>query len=669
MTGTKTGLSPFRTHLKARLDTNTKSFVPVLILQLLGFPQIAATSLYISGFFQEERIKKDKIEDMIDLNLSTICTVSVMVALFSMAVLIILAVSGGFSAFRYLHRKPETDEIFSLPVTKKQLFAADYLSGLSVHLIPGLAAALLSALLLWITPGHKLWASRYSAIDLANLILAGGRSWSSSILSVTTDFSAFMSSASDFVITIVMVYTFAVLSSVCCGKRQEAVSYFLVSGISLTSFAALFKIITEQSILNNATAYFVFSDAELFSPFGGIIRLIRNSCFTSSDSYLFRMVSYYIGESIPPDSHTDWPVWHLFFAAVYLFAAYTVFLKRKAEDTSEPFAFPVFFYASSFLVTGTIVFMLAAISIRNVYSYEFALSLAVSLIISAVIFLIMQLIKNRGIKIKKSGKQAVFFLCSFNICAAAIFLSRATYGFGMMYYVPAPEKVSSVLIYADGEGGCEYNDYDTIKAITELHSEINEETKTWTINGTSHIDEAVENGSLVNRKYKLTAHSAKIPGTYVINYLMKNGKSIARVVIPVNTDITDTPFFGVYNEIRSRSVNIPTDIISQIAGSDAVFCGDTAYADELCEPRFSWFTSGAVHYPAEYRLTDFENDILRELLSHAYTAWYISPDSCYVLYTETSPQFFIPKEYGNLYNSLLKSASKEKLDWEWFPDN
>jgi len=655
-------ISAFRTHLRTKLKKNMKSFVSLLILNMLGFPLIAAASLYASQYFRDDDTVYDIVSEQTVSALNKtfyFSCFSFIAAAAALVAVIIITFSSALSDFRYLHSRESSDTAFSLPLTKKQLFAADLILGLGTILIPAVIAAVIAAILFLITPGHFLYLPDTNFGNYENF---------TSFPSVKTlchriEISDFAELPADFIAVLLMLYAFMLLMTVCCGTGIESVYCFFVSGTALTAFTAFFRILLNNSVLNSADNYYPFREAECFSPFGGIIHVLEKSAL--------------IGFSVPwfdnwpePDPRFNfWLPKHILYAVIYILAAGILFTKRPAEAASRPFAVPSLFFITSFLITGTVTFFFADSFPYSVFTFVFAVILLVSLGISAAVFLVMLFAKYRGIQIKKLGRQALFFICSYLIAAALTVSVKATNGFGMMYYVPAPEKVSSVLIYADGEGCCEYNDYDTIKAITELHSEINEETKTWTINGTSHIDEVVENGSLVNRKYKLTAYSAKIPGTYVINYLMKNGKMIARVVIPVNTDITDTPLFGVYNEIRSRSVHIPTDIIGQIAGSDAVFCGDTAYADELCKPRFSWFTGGSVHYPAEYRLTDFDSDILRELLGHAYPAWYISPDSCYVLYTETSPQFFIPKEYSELYNSLLKSASKEKLDWEWFPDN
>lgn len=644
--------SAFRTHFRAKSEKNIKSFVPLLILQMLGFPLLTATSMYFSQYSGKPGPDLSTAGASLNRSLVIFYTVFFISAMSVIASLFI-GISIAVSNFRYLHRKAETDMVFSLPITRKQLFAADYLSGLAAFLIPGIIAALTAITILWFTPNHCIYIPDYDAAEISGYLTSA--SIESGILCnlpsqqfySVMEFTDAARLIAEFIPAMFMLYTFTVFVMVCCGTFFEAVLYFFGLTAVTSVFPSLLYTYGEYSIPYTNGNFYPFTLTELICPAGGLLRLLINLTNLFDRDFLSD------ADNIP----SDWGIKYTLITAALLILTLVIFINRKAEKTSVPFAWTGIFYITSFCITASVL-TAAVLSNRLIPSV-----LMVSLIICSVIFLIMLIIKDRSPKIKKPVNQAVFLLGSFFLTVAFLLTCRETGCFGRMNYIPSPENVLRVEIedYRCSGNSWTVSGYDSVKAVTEAHELINADMYSRGYNVMT-CPEYYYSDLFTNRKYNISAMCDATPNLSVTYYL-KNGTAIGRRLLPLNADYTDSPLYFV-SECRWDTVNNNERAYDAILNAEMLFCGTTEYAEQFCKDRLLYFTTSENIYPPEYRISDYDEVIFRELLEHAYYGRYYSPDDCFVLRSSDDIQLFIPKEYSDIYEKFLNSGTLEELEWE-----
>ncbi|MBP1567332.1 MAG: hypothetical protein J6U36_01680, partial [Oscillospiraceae bacterium] len=266
-----------------------------------------------------------------------------------------------------------------------------------------------------------------------------------------------------------------------------------------------------------------------------------------------------------------------------------------------------------------------------------------------------------------------------------------------------------------------YTDKETIKLITDLHKELNNdlrnssedtaksdyytrphESKTfcsdYNIFSADHTDELDYDSS----------------DKICIEYIMKNGKKHTVNFTPREKEYMKSDIYKVVEEDYRKIMNDPDhefpEIISKllfgkehvkyseisaeikkyISGKKyMVFCGRTEYEKELFGCSSVPYVSSTRRYPYEYVLTDSDKKLLNEIISRSYYQYYYDTRECFVLtividdesteheteyyYTKSGEKAWIkkpvkfrlmlPPEYADLYNKLIENSNAEKVEW------
>lgn len=458
----------FGIHYRNNIIENKKILIINLVLHILGLPLLASLILIIRHFI--ETGNEDKLTEFNYYSLTIVSFIAILIALASGIIIALFS-------FRYLYQKSLVDMNYSLPLTTKQRFFADYLSGLTIYMVPAVLGAVLSLIILGIGSAFvelsALW-NVFPEIFLAGLIVLVG---------------------------MLMLYTFTVLTTVFCGSTFEAVFSVFTSNITIpaTVCAAFFMIqdasnyvLSEESLISN-----IFLTAT--NPAGMITNF-----FNYVDSI-------YIGFDFSSKLFIRWLIPTLIFIALYFTTAYFLYKRRKAEQVSKPYVYKIFYY---------IIMLLAVFCMMSIFIIN-SEAMAAGIIICAILFFIVEVITKRGFKRFWTS------ILSFGISIAAVFVfflvCQNTEGFGRSTYVPSEAAVESVSIYSyclDVDEDIFWEDEEIIRETIDLHKEL--------------IAMQESDGNISRNEYWAysedpSLYNASEYDEYIeFTYYMKNGTTVSR---------------------------------------------------------------------------------------------------------------------------------------------
>lgn len=626
----KAGTSPF----KIRFISNLKSSKMYLILNF--FLQIAAMPLFAAVS------NLPKNNEYIGSILSSVAGISFTLSM-------IITVLTVFSIFSYLHNKTDTDMIMALPVSKSQLFMADFQCGLTISLTPVIIASVIASVIIFVSPGSSLNTQFVPFID--DILCFTGIYRPADIDPVTAiPLTVMLNIFLQIILSVIMLYVFTVLVTVCCGNKLEVFMYNAISNAVVLLFCICINSVPGLSLNESYSGDFTY-EAQRLCPAGG---------FLHTAVY----INHYISTGTLKTGLANWCIWTVIFILIYFSSAFSLFIKRKSEDASKPFVYPGFFYIISNVITVTV----------SITVYCTGSRIFTALLLSLVIFGVLVFIRNRENRNPKNFlKPAILYICSFAISVAVCTASEKTNGFGITYKVPRASQIAAASIYfenpyhffADPNCMKTFTDTESIKNITELNEDLMEE-----LNFLWNQDQKCDilSHEYTDKKYGIPAWRSG--NTVRIRYSLKNGKISDRVFI---TGIDYTKYPAYYTPEADSDFSYKSAQTEKPADCDLkmLFIGHTSFADKVAEEDYSVYTGSGVAYPLQYRITDFDEDIFREL-SYISERIFYSDEDCYTLRciypSENSSglhvQFFIPPEYSELCEKFMQSGRLEELEWE-----
>ncbi|MDE7301850.1 MAG: hypothetical protein K2N60_00870 [Oscillospiraceae bacterium] len=348
-----------------------------------------------------------------------------------------LGIFPAVDSFSCLHNKSVVDMKLSLPMTAKQRFFSNYLSGLFTYLAPFLGAQVLSLLFM-----------------CYGLIFMDGRTFEQTIRYwddgkwyvkdtvpyVCDEFSeaapVLLKLILCGVLIMLMLYTVTVLITVCCGSKFECIAYTLL----VNAIIPLTIVCVTLSIFDNLYG---------ITPYTEMYKII--SC-TSVAGGIYAAVDWVSGGDLFYTcgiNHGVWVVVYLLITAAIGALAFFLYRKRRAEQVSKPFVFKLVYYITITCAMFCMVSLLGTAA---------ELGLIPVIIITAIVYMIFEVVANRGFKRFWLSiiKYAVTFLAAFGV----ILIGNKTGGFGAVSRVPSASSVVSVELTANGyEGAYDMFDY------------------------------------------------------------------------------------------------------------------------------------------------------------------------------------------------------------------
>ncbi len=387
--------SPLLRSIRLNIWENRKLLLAQSILHLLGLPLMALT-LVMTYMEDAKRLSDDSPHGFWMQNGSGFAIIGMLSFLFAL----LLGVLVAFNLFNHCHKRSRVDMILALPMSTKQRFWSNFLSGMLFYSVPLLASCLLSGLMLIIGSAvcnplmHDLKAAALSAYLL--LAVCG-------------------------LAILFMLYATAVFSTVCCGTSFETGLCFIgINALLPTACITTFSTFV-SSLYGLDTSGIMERLMQYAGPFGGIFFVFGQleESFFDNQSKVIRWIA-------------------AFLLITLALVALTRFLygKRKAEDTGKPYVFKLLYYVA---ITLALYCFYALFSTDASFPDKIS---APMLLFSAILYLTAEVITNRGFK--KIGWAILRYVVSSVAIIGLIALVINTDGLGRVYYVPTQSSVQEV---------------------------------------------------------------------------------------------------------------------------------------------------------------------------------------------------------------------------------
>lgn len=452
----------FKKYLIYKLRAQTIPFIVSALLNVLLLPPFA-------------------IEMLMIYNGITVTTISYNFMMYMPAVItFIMALTGAPRTFSFCTKSNCVDTLGSLPLTRKQHFAADFLSGYIVNVGPSIPCSIFSIIIAALTNGK--FAEQFIDQDGDLYII-----WF--VLLTLSLFAAYS-----------FAYIVSVFVTICCGKKSTSIIFTITISVLLISSAAGIGTFAEQCVTgassNNVDFYLSF-----IPPLGFLYRA-------------YRYYQFMAGIDLTVHQRLDTPNPFLIFAfilmgAAIICASYYIFKNRKAERTGRPIASNVVYRVMCALgvITVTSVSFSAAYPLHAVW-----IPLLISIVITAVLLLILEAVRG----FKKAGLliTGARGLITVFIVFAALMIVDGSGAFGARYINVSPNEVRSLritewktlpssIVYSGSEKeSCIFTDQKEIEEFIDNHNQTVKEHSKDLMNGfIFQVDLTLNNGETIKRKY------------------------------------------------------------------------------------------------------------------------------------------------------------------------
>jgi len=445
----------FLANLLYRLKANRKTSIIILILHLISGPLLLINAIIYTIADQKAFEKGKMINGIFTYDTPTSSSdIYSIITIFATPIAGLCGIFIAINIFNYLYKKSMVDMHLSLPLTTKQRFFSDFFAGLISYIAPFLVSTIFTTILSFIYQGVLEKSHDY----VGNL----------QSLRISIPELAFYITVCGFFIMI-MTYVLTVLALTYCGNILEAIT----NAIGL-------------NILIPATIYFV-GTVFLTNLYGinlesNILPFIYK---TSPAGGLYYVYSYFNTSARPENIFTSWLIPFFLVTAFFFVLSYILYIKRKAEDVSKPFVYKGFFHIIMVLITFIIVGVFFVSSNYN----NFFENIIPIIIITAIVWLIVEVITNRGYK--KIWKAGIRYVITLGAILTLVVVGKNTGCFGMVYNVPSADDVKSISINYSGVymnfynnindnnkfEGINLEDKASIKDINDLHKDIIEKYK------------------------------------------------------------------------------------------------------------------------------------------------------------------------------------------------
>lgn len=436
-----------------------------------------------------------------------------------------LAVCAGAGAFisfgHYLH-KDQTDMVYTLPLTYKQRFFGDLISGYVVGTAPFVPGGV-GAILIF-QAFYREWTGFYMFWWLDTDIFQGDEAAGFLGNSV----GAVWGRGTAFVLALFFIYTVTylvcVVAASCCGKTSSAVvssvlmffaEWALIMGFGLSFASSVTGMRTD--LPSDFCMYLSIPFGTLAHLMSGILNRSEDNNFLKSWENYRREWEDYYGDlnATPPVFNVFVILFYLALAAGLIFLAYRIGKRRAPENTGKAVVRGKLL--ETVLWAGIAGAIMSGFAMAKI---QFVLSSAVRAVVigiaaaAAVFIAVGAVLKIK--RLKKPFRPEVLLRVGASLAAGSLvcLLFDATGAFGLAYYAPAPSEVRSVEITAPYSEPYNrvlvFSDEDDIQRFQELEREFLKENKNSvrSASSSSYIHSIVlytlKNGKRFERYYSVT---------------------------------------------------------------------------------------------------------------------------------------------------------------------
>lgn len=353
---------------------NKKMWLILIMLNVMAVPYVLVRYIFL-----------DQMSSIGTIGIGVLATALIMVA----GLVIPL------NQFGYLFNKTKVDMAYSLPLTRKQKFFSDYLSGLTMYI----STLFLQFVLSYVVSGIGLVVND----EFRKMFI-----YSFGILILKYFFIMLL--------ILLFLYTLTTFTVSCCGETFEAVTSAIYVNVLLISTLYAGQTLLLSNLYGVDFEPIITRIMKIISPVGGGIVLIDNILNGN------------------PMNLISWAIPYIIVIVIFLIMAYRNHVNRKAEDVSKPFVKKSFYY----IIVTLLTFHITAFSFYTFRNY-------VNLVItSAFVFFIFEIITNRGFK--KIGASIRRFAIIMAFILIVMISVEKTDCFKLVYRVSSTNNVKSITI-------------------------------------------------------------------------------------------------------------------------------------------------------------------------------------------------------------------------------
>ena len=473
----KVSTSNFSTNFKYKVKSNFRIMIIIFILHLVAAPlNLINLIVYLNS---------KKNTDISSFGFNELYPI---IGVITTGLAAVSGIIIAMNLYNYLYKKSVVDMTLSLPLTTKQRFFSDFLAGIFTYLVPFLASSIIALII--------------NGIGSAVI-----PDWSFSVYGDIT--TSLITLIVDGFFCMLMVYVLTVLVLSCCGSMFESLAYTVILNGLIPGTIAVFGYIFIGNLFGIDASTNILPIIEKTSPISGLIHLTSSTVNGSANMLEIKI---------------SWLIPFIIITGIYFAGSYFLYMKRKAESVSKPFVYKAFYYV---MITG-ITFCIGTLFTMGGRSKN----IIPLIIITAVIYLIFEVITNRGFK--KFYMSVIRYVITIVAVVGISYLFEVTEGFGAVTKIPDADNVKSVEmnytgvfntnIYNDNDKLTVYTDRNTIKSVVKMHRMVIDNYNEQKNEGYNNL-----NNRLNNKTYYPNESGTVGLGTYyTIKYNLKNGSSITR---------------------------------------------------------------------------------------------------------------------------------------------
>lgn len=335
--------------------------------------------------------------------------------LLSMLISIIMIIVMTVKSFRIYHKRADMDTLGCLPVSYRERFWGDFLSGLVANFVSFIPLYIVSLI---ISEKMKEPIDRilYSKFEI--------------------DFTFYRMSFLGFWLTALLSYLgiYAVTAFVCscCGKKGSSVLYSFVAMAVIPGIFIVYADKLFSNTLGMDAYYEIMKNVCMLPPFGPIISIVMASYSPAEISYDIKYLMMI--------NNPSFIVIFLLITAAFIAGAYFIGKRRRAENVGETFVFKSAYH----VLTLTFLVTLIGASASAYSKLMDDSGILYVMMFSFIVYAALEISQNKGVK--GFWKTAVRFAAVFGVCFAFLTLVEKTNAFGLYKTLPSEDSIKEVRI-------------------------------------------------------------------------------------------------------------------------------------------------------------------------------------------------------------------------------
>ena len=340
------------------------------------------------------------------------------IALLGLVGMTVLALIAPIVSFKYYRSRSSMDTLGCLPITYRERFWGDYLSGLAAIVAPFSVMAAIGGILLAaiqpIVDSAKEIGVFFSKLDGANngTLLFGVKMYLVML------------------IIIVAAYSITTLVVSCCGKAGSSALYSVIALPIIPAVVALYGKFTLNNTKGILPNQYINTLLSCFPPVGMFIYLEESGINIYSDEGNFMLI---------PNAATV--IVSLLFIAAMIAAAYFNGKRRKTERVGNSFVVNAMYHILTLLMVLAVIGVY--FSTNRILGIDLT-KVIIGAVIALVFYLILELIQYRNFK--TIWKSLIRYACVAVVGFGFLIIGIKTEGFGIGKCLPNQNNIEEITI-------------------------------------------------------------------------------------------------------------------------------------------------------------------------------------------------------------------------------